>query len=338
MIQGISARTQAGVVAFMRGEWDEALRIADHTSEDPPPTARAMLDSVALLVAAGRGELAALARLPSVRERWHREGMVAVVAGGAAIELLGRRDGADAAVAMYDEVVRVLSPLWGGSFDALVRLASLGLAALADDAPRTPTGDRPVVSATGVRLVTDAERALGARSAEGRPFGAEGRAWEARLRAEQLRLEWLLGGPVGLEAMATAWRSSVEAFGSLGHVFEQARSRARLATVLRASGETDEARAEAVAARDVAARLGAGPLLEEVGGAARVTVHSDPLTPREREILLLVADGRSNGEIAKLLFISAKTVSVHVSNVMAKLGAASRTEAAALARRAGLVS
>jgi DNA-binding NarL/FixJ family response regulator len=61
------------------------------------------------------------------------------------------------------------------------------------------------------------------------------------------------------------------------------------------------------------------------------------LTPREREILGLVAQGRSNGEIGAQLFISTKTVSVHVSNVMAKLGAHSRTEAAALGRRRGLV-
>ena len=61
------------------------------------------------------------------------------------------------------------------------------------------------------------------------------------------------------------------------------------------------------------------------------------LTPREAEILALVAEGRSNGEIGRQLFISAKTVSVHVSNILAKLGAAGRTEAAAIARRDGLL-
>ena len=64
---------------------------------------------------------------------------------------------------------------------------------------------------------------------------------------------------------------------------------------------------------------------------------SDTLTPREREILALVAEGRSNGEIGKQLFISAKTVSVHVSNILGKLDASGRTEAAAIARRRGLL-
>jgi DNA-binding NarL/FixJ family response regulator len=65
--------------------------------------------------------------------------------------------------------------------------------------------------------------------------------------------------------------------------------------------------------------------------------HTD-LTTREIQILELVAQGRSNGEIARQLFISAKTVSVHVSNILAKLGAGGRTEAAAIARRDGLLS
>ncbi len=82
----------------------------------------------------------------------------------------------------------------------------------------------------------------------------------------------------------------------------------------------------------------AAPLLEELGSALRSgAADAGLLTPREREILALVAAGRSNGEIGQQLFISAKTVSVHVSNVMAKLGAGSRTEASALARRAGLI-
>ena len=94
-------------------------------------------------------------------------------------------------------------------------------------------------------------------------------------------------------------------------------------------------------ARAVAHRLGAQPLLDElraIGSTpARGDAASDALTARESEILALVAEGRSNGEIGKQLFISAKTVSVHVSNILGKLGAAGRTEAAAIARRRGLI-
>ncbi|MFB9839836.1 response regulator transcription factor, partial [Actinoallomurus acaciae] len=57
------------------------------------------------------------------------------------------------------------------------------------------------------------------------------------------------------------------------------------------------------------------------------------LTPREQEVLRLVAEGRSNRDIAEELFISAKTASVHVSNILGKLGVASRGEAAATAHR-----
>jgi DNA-binding CsgD family transcriptional regulator len=57
------------------------------------------------------------------------------------------------------------------------------------------------------------------------------------------------------------------------------------------------------------------------------------LTPREREVLALVADGRTNRQIAEALFISEKTASVHVSNILAKLGVANRGEAAAVAHR-----
>jgi DNA-binding CsgD family transcriptional regulator len=63
-----------------------------------------------------------------------------------------------------------------------------------------------------------------------------------------------------------------------------------------------------------------------------------PLTPREREVAQLVAEGMSNGEVAKRLFISTKTASVHVSNILAKLGMSSRAEIAAWAVGTGLAT
>jgi len=61
------------------------------------------------------------------------------------------------------------------------------------------------------------------------------------------------------------------------------------------------------------------------------------LTPREEQILSLVASGKTNGQIAKEIFLSEKTVKTHVSNILMKLGVHDRTQAALLAVREGLV-
>jgi len=76
----------------------------------------------------------------------------------------------------------------------------------------------------------------------------------------------------------------------------------------------------------------------ESAPAAREAPAADPfgLTSREREVLALVAVGHTNKRIAETLFISESTAGVHVSNILAKLGVASRTEAAAVAVRLGL--
>jgi DNA-binding CsgD family transcriptional regulator len=180
-------------------------------------------------------------------------------------------------------------------------------------------------------------------------------AWIARVQAEHLRLRWLTGVNAPPEdELLEAWRVSVSAFEEFGHVFEIARSRARLAAVLKAVGRPAEAAEQVALAREAVQPLGAEPLLAELrilgglggGGAtgrAQAAVRGpasrrdEPLTGREEEVLALVAEGRSNREIGKQLFISAKTVSVHVSNILAKLGAAGRTEAVAVARRRGLL-
>jgi DNA-binding NarL/FixJ family response regulator len=77
----------------------------------------------------------------------------------------------------------------------------------------------------------------------------------------------------------------------------------------------------------------AATVLQSVAEAAR-----DPLTPRENEVLRLVARGLSNRLIARELALSEKTVKAHVSAVLAKLGVADRTQAALYAVRSGLVT
>ncbi len=64
---------------------------------------------------------------------------------------------------------------------------------------------------------------------------------------------------------------------------------------------------------------------------------TDPLTPREREVLALIGRGMANKVIARELSLSEKTVKAHVSNILAKLGVSDRTQAALYAVRAGLV-
>jgi DNA-binding CsgD family transcriptional regulator len=77
-------------------------------------------------------------------------------------------------------------------------------------------------------------------------------------------------------------------------------------------------------------------LLRRLGAGSPTVEGPASLTPREREVAALVAEGLSNGEVARRLYISTKTASVHVSNILAKLGMTSRAEVAAWAVRVGL--
>jgi DNA-binding CsgD family transcriptional regulator/tetratricopeptide (TPR) repeat protein len=115
-----------------------------------------------------------------------------------------------------------------------------------------------------------------------------------------------------------------------------------------AAGRRDDAASALREAVRLATSLGAAPLLGEARALARrARIQIDDagaaepgngfgLTEREREVLVLLSEGRSNPQIASELFISPKTASVHVSNILGKLGVASRGEAAAVAHRHGL--
>lgn len=338
---GFDARLMSAIACYTVGDFDAALALADTSTGEPPQTLQALLSSIVLLVAAARGETDELSKLPAVRERWRRDPLIAVLSGAASIDLLGARDGVAAAVAAYDDVIAVAGEVWEPNFQGRVRLAALVGEHLLDAAATAPGSERAELVRIGQRMQADAEAVMATLALRQRHFGIEGMAWLSRVAAQQLHLRWLTGGEVTPEELLGAWRSTLTGFIDFGQDFEIARVRVRIAEVLRAAGRGDEVMAELAEVTTIATRLRATGLL---GAARRIrgtgpVSHSGPavLTPREREILALVAQGRSNGEIGAQLFISTKTVSVHVSNILAKLGASRRTEAAAIARRDGLV-
>ncbi len=150
------------------------------------------------------------------------------------------------------------------------------------------------------------------------------------------------------------WNEAAEAWETLRHPFPAAYARWRQAEALLASGAPrPQVTAIVTDAWQVAHHLGARALaaeIEALARRARIEVGVTPdepeprpnagdefhLTNREREVLALLADGRTNRQIADVLYISDKTASVHVSNILTKLGVANRGEAAALAHRLGL--
>jgi len=165
----------------------------------------------------------------------------------------------------------------------------------------------------------------------------ETQCMQARMDAEMSRLRG--------EDDVEVWRTAVDA--AERAAYWRAVAQWRLADALLADGRRDEATVELRAAHDVAVHIGAKPLREAVETSARrgrIAVadvkpdSEDLLTPRERTVLELVASGLTNRQVGERLYISEKTASVHLSRVMAKLGASSRTEAVSLAYDRGLLA
>jgi DNA-binding CsgD family transcriptional regulator/tetratricopeptide (TPR) repeat protein len=341
----LDARLLAGLAAYESGDWDTALQVVDSAGESPPPLAEAALCSVEMVVRAAQGDEAVLRLLPSVRRQWGHDGIIAIMSAGAAIEAYGTVDDVDAAITVHDDAVETVGRLWQHpDFQARIRLSALLLGQLCRAAARAGGAERSILAKKGDDLLAAALRAVAHAETRRRRRGPESLAWQARARAEHERLRLLTAteAPPADELVAS-WERAVSAFEDYPNVFELARSRAGLAAVLRATGDSVRAREVADVARAAARKLGAAPLLGELraqgAGAGRRTAEgpTTALTPREQEVLALVAQGRSNREVAGQLYISTKTVSVHVSNVLAKLGVGGRTEAVAVARRRGLL-
>jgi DNA-binding CsgD family transcriptional regulator/tetratricopeptide (TPR) repeat protein len=297
----------------------------------------AVFDAVSLYSAVARGDEDAIERGRALRPMWERDSQIALLSGGPTIDALtwaGRRD---EAVTLATELIEHLGRTWDDYFLAGIWLAALAIAALADGAEvdRRAGVDPALKVRHGDELLERAHATAERGRPRGGRLGPEGVAWLRRAEAEHSRL-------VG-ENSPERWRAAVEAFG-YGYRYEVARSRWRLGEALLTAGDRDGARAELEAARAEAAAMGARPLLDAVTELVRRArlEHAGPrddlLTEREAEVLELVAQGLTNRQIGERLFISGKTVSVHVSNVLAKLGVTSRAEAVAVAHRRGLLA
>jgi DNA-binding NarL/FixJ family response regulator len=320
---------------FTLGEWDAAAATA-RTDAMTPAAAAAALRAVDFSVRGGRGDTAVAEEFELSRKWWDLDVMLPILGMQPAVDAYRQLDQPAEAEKLIADVSALCADIFQSEwFLARIRFSTLGLQLLCHRAVGEPSAAAELV-ARGAELL-----AVGHATAEkglppGRLMGVEGLAWLARLESEWERLRWLAGvdAPTPEEHVA-AWERTVDAFG-YGYVFEQAWSRVRLSAALRAAGRVAEANEQATLAAEVGRELGAKPLLDEIGGVD--TGGASALTSRETEVLALLAEGRTNRQLARELYISEKTVSVHVSNLLRKTETGSRREVAALARRVGWVT
>ncbi|WP_158296445.1 helix-turn-helix transcriptional regulator [Nocardioides albidus] len=336
---GVEMRVLEAIALYVGGDLDASLAAAAVPDQRRPDTAAARLAAVGCYAAVARGRDDAALRLDRLADSWDVDPQVALVAGGCETERLTWAGEPSAAAAVAGRALAHLDAVVGDRMYGGLWLAALALGALADEAAacrlRRDGAGAAAAEAAGAAWTERAEQ-LVARG-RGRPgdLGPEGRAWHARTVAEAARLR---GEPAVEE-----WEAALAAFG-YGHEPELARCRWRLAEARLVGGDRESAAPLLAAAAESAARMGARPLQDAICATQRRTALDRPargttsvLTGREREVLGLVAEGLTNREIGRRLHISEKTASVHLSNVMAKLGASSRTEAVTVAHRRGLI-
>jgi DNA-binding CsgD family transcriptional regulator len=333
----------------MLGRWDEATEVVEHALALSPTqhTNRAALRQLAGELALRRGDLAAAADSAAFARaalakigQWLR-GQYAIPVARLDIELMlaqGKpRAALAAAVAAVGGIDLALDPRYAWPLVAVAARAA-GAAVRARGSDGALAGQAADLVAR-LRAVAGAMPVRGpVQQADRLTFGAEALRAAAPGRAGGTQHREILAA---FDAAAVAWEAA-------GQPYPLAVTLLRAAEAALAAADRDGAATRLRRAAEIAHGLGARPLAEDIqalarnarirpdcGQAAHSAAPATPLglTVREFEVLRLVADGRSNPEIAARLFISAKTASVHVSNILAKIGVASRGEAAAAAHR-----
>jgi DNA-binding CsgD family transcriptional regulator len=320
---------------FSLGRWEEseaaALR-ARRTAQ--APVSRALAAGILARLALARGDLArAEAEIGRMREYYTRYAFSAQDAHSAAqwrVTLAAAQGRIlDAREVLAETAGRGLAPGLGRYTWPLLDAAAVAESEAVGVPAAEPGRDEAIARIR--ELATSLPRWYGVWAGYG-----------AMVEAELRRAE---GG-----ARSTDWEAAAAGFDGVCRPFELARIRVRWSETLIAEGERDRAATLLAEAHATAGRLGAAPLSERIrrlaqrarlplGPGTQAEPAADPfgLTRRERDVLALVAAGRSNRQIAEELFISPKTASVHVSNILAKLEVSGRGEAAALAHRLGML-
>jgi DNA-binding CsgD family transcriptional regulator len=325
------------------GRWDEAIEAIGHAlALSPPRGNRLALRQLAGDIALRRGDLAGAreladavgAGLSRTGRQGCREAQYHLPLARLEAELLlaeGRpADARDVVTAAADRFDLVHNPRYAWPLLAVGARACAAPAAVRGPAAAERSGD----------LLGRLRTLAGKMDARG-PVQLAGRLTFAAEAGPELADEADDGQALAQwDAAAAAWERAAQPY-------QVAAAMLRAADAAMTAGDRDAAAERLRRAADLADQLGARPLAEEIGlfarnarlalGAGRDDRSAAPrplgLTARESEVLRLVAAGRSNPEIAAELFISAKTASVHVSNILAKLGVSSRGEAAAAAHR-----
>ncbi|MEO5986414.1 MAG: AAA family ATPase [Candidatus Limnocylindria bacterium] len=338
--------SKMGRALYDLGRWKDAGRVLDEEiANEPTRYAMRWLLSNRIQLSIGRGDLAQVER-----DLVAYEGLGEQVVGPDP-DLIGVRR---AELAIVNGQPRVARELVAATLGRLAdpdldtdarRLMIIGLRA-------------EVQEAEMAREVSDRRRAAVAeeRATELRD---EVRRHVARVRgiaqkpARTIEADLLFGDALASRARGEVdldiWEAAVIARRSIGRPFELGRTLLGLATVALRGKRRDDGAAALSEAHALAIDLDAGPLRQNVEALARrarigiegVDTADDAvaqlgLTPREREVLALVADGRSNRQISDALFMAESTAGVHVSNILGKLGVNRRSEAAAIAHRMGL--
>jgi DNA-binding CsgD family transcriptional regulator/tetratricopeptide (TPR) repeat protein len=345
---------------FPLGRWDESLELAERALELSPPTLhRSGLWGRQAYVMVARGQVEAADEALSASRQ---------VLSGASFEYqyhfplaeltVQLRLIADGPGAALDEAIEVTErydlsgaiPVHG--WPLVIALAHVSLAALC----HTADGQAENMAERAVMLMGRLRTAAAGLPAEGLLQRAYRLTFAAQVTTASLAHAEIVPAAEAPEPAAAraAWDEAAKEWEALRQPYELAialtfAAEAELTGPAGLTGRDREAAGERLRrAAALAAQLDARPLADAIAALARrsgVTLGTKAptgpgrlgLTDRELEVLRLVATGRTNRDIAADLFISAKTASVHVSNIMAKLGAANRTQAAAIAQNKGLL-